>query len=167
MGSAAQKMSTLPDDKTPPCAAFDAGILERTPLFGGMTEDFRCVLTDRMEIRPCPQGTFVYREGEPGRELFIVASGQMEVRRGETLMSRLGPGDFFGECSFLDMQPRGTTVRAVEEAQVYVIPYTALRNLYQVNVRMYALIVMNLAREMSRRLRGSYSLMCAEPKDHS
>ncbi|MBI5494302.1 MAG: cyclic nucleotide-binding domain-containing protein [Deltaproteobacteria bacterium] len=139
--------------------AFDADIMGRTPLMAGMPEDCRCVLTDRMEPRTYQDGETVYAEGDAARDLFIVASGNLVVSKRGVALMLLRPADFFGEPSFLDMQPRGNTVRARGLTTVYVIPYSALRSLYQVNMRMYALIVMNLAREISRRLRHADALV--------
>lgn len=148
----------------PACAEFDASVLERTPLFSGMQDDCRCVMTDRMEVRRYPAGSLVYSEGEQARELYILAQGEVDVVKKDLVLGRMAPGAFFGEASFLDMQPRGSTMRVKSDATVYVIPYAALRALYQVNLRMYALIMMNLGREVCRRLRTADALACGECK---
>lgn len=140
--------------------SFDHAIITGTPLFGGMPEDCRSVLTDRMQIRSYAQGEKIFVEGEPAKEMFVLAQGALEISREGQPLVRLVPGDFFGEVSFLDMQPRGGTATAMEEVVVYVLPYAALRQLYQVNLRAYALIVMNLGREVCRRLRKAEAV-CA------
>ena len=145
------------------CACLDASILCRTPLLGGMPDECRCVLTDRVTTRLHAAGERIYTEGEEAKELFILASGKVTVRRGGVLLHALGPGDFFGETGFLDMQGRSTTVDVVEEAEVYAIPYSALRQLYQANVRAYSLVVMNLGREVSRRLRACEQRLAEPP----
>lgn len=137
------------------CGPFDPAIILGTPLFGGLPEDCRCLLTDRLEARGYPRGASIYRQGEPGREMFILARGAVTHCKDGCPLRDLRPGDFFGEVSFLDMQPRSGTAIVDEDAEVYVLPYGALRQLYQVNLRAYALIVMNLAREVSRRLRSA------------
>ncbi len=152
------------DTLAPTCESFDAHVLERTPLFSGMQEDCRCILTDRMEVRHLPANTLVYSEGDQARELFILAHGEVDVSKCGQMLGRMGPGAFFGEASFLDMQPRGTTARTRQDATVYVIPYAALRALYQGNVRMYALIMMNLGREVCRRLRVADAMLCGQCK---
>jgi CRP/FNR family cyclic AMP-dependent transcriptional regulator len=142
------------------CGGFSADILRQTPLFGGMADDCRCVLTDRMEIRHYRAGTPVYTQGEAGRELFILVDGKADVVKHGQSLGGLRTADFFGEASFLDMQPRPHTVMAVEDLTVYAIPYPAMLSLYQANVRAFALIMMNLAREMSRRLRCADEMAC-------
>jgi CRP-like cAMP-binding protein len=124
-----------------------------------MPEECRCVLTDRATTRHHAAGVVIYAEGAEARELFILASGQARVRRGGVTLHALVPGDFFGETSFLDMQPRSHTVEVVSDADVYAIPYSALRQLYQADLRAYALAVMNLGREVSRRLRACEQLL--------
>jgi CRP-like cAMP-binding protein len=65
----------------------------------------------------------------------------------------LGPGDWFGEMSIVDIQPRSATVRALAPARLLRITASDLDALYRHDLKSYALIVLNLARELSRRLR--------------
>ncbi|MEW5850261.1 MAG: cyclic nucleotide-binding domain-containing protein [Myxococcota bacterium] len=148
-------------DAPAPCSAFDPDVIARTPLFGGMTDECRCVMTDRMQIRQLHGHERLYSQGDTARELYILAHGHLDVFRDGKKLAGLEPGDFFGEVSFLDMQPRGASVVASEESVVYAIPYAALRQLYQVNMRAYALIVMNLAREVCRRLSRAEQGLCS------
>jgi CRP-like cAMP-binding protein len=74
--------------------------------------------------------------------------GGMEAR-----VAVLGPGDWFGEMSIVDIQPRSATVRALAPARLIRLSAADLDALYRHDVRSYAIIVLNLARELSRRLR--------------
>jgi CRP-like cAMP-binding protein len=144
---------------------FDPAILGVTPLLGGITDACRCVLTEHMEVLRPQAGTHVYREGDTAKELYVVARGRLFVHLKGAELGDLQPGDFFGEVSFLDMQPRHTSVVAMETSELYVVPYKALRSLYEVDVRAYALIVMNLGREVCRRLRTADRMIGAYPTD--
>ena len=67
-----------------------------------------------------PEGKVLIREGEPGRDFFVIAEGTAEVRKRNRRVSSLGPGDFMGEIALLTNAPRTATVRATS-------PITVLR----------------------------------------
>jgi CRP/FNR family transcriptional regulator, cyclic AMP receptor protein len=75
-------------------------------------------LTDRIDV---PEGQVLTRQGDRGRECFVIAEGNakatMRGRRGV----RLGPGSFFGEMSLLDQGPRSATVTAETDMQLLVL----------------------------------------------
>jgi len=102
-------------------------------------------------------GGVVYEEGDPAREMYVLVSGRLEVFKPslsvDVPLTDLLPGDFFGDMSFIDMQPRSGTVRASEPSVLWRLDYTVLRDTYQSDLKCYTLVVMNIAREMSRRLR--------------
>jgi CRP-like cAMP-binding protein len=71
----------------------------------------------------------------------------------------LGPGDWFGEMSIVDIQPRSATVRALAPGRLIRITPSDLDSLYRHDLRSYAIVVLNLARELSRRLRVADSIV--------
>jgi CRP-like cAMP-binding protein len=91
--------------------------------------------------------------------MFVVFRGRVEVLRrssrgaGETCLARLGPGSCFGEMSVIDIQPRSATVRTVEASELLVLTNLEFYTLYQKDREAYTLLVMNICREISRRLR--------------
>jgi CRP-like cAMP-binding protein len=147
---------TLPDDATSRDAAVE--ILATHPIFGGLgTEELERLL-ELGEVRELPRGELVFREGEPGRELFIVLEGRVEVvARLDTDQQRtlatLGAGDCFGEMSLIDIQRRSASVIATEASRFLVLSTRAFRDLQTWRLESYTLIVLNIAREISRRLR--------------
>jgi uncharacterized protein (DUF2225 family)/CRP-like cAMP-binding protein len=65
------------------------------------------------------EGDFIFREGEPGEEMFVVLAGGVNIYIGSfddtpINASTIGPGNFFGEMSLLENQPRSATVVAAE-----------------------------------------------------
>lgn len=87
--------------------------LAQVPLFAGMPPRFLKRLADKMDEQRFMEGASVVRQGEPGDTFYVIVEGEAKVKdaNGRTL-SRLIPGDFFGEISLMDGGPRTATVVA-------------------------------------------------------
>jgi CRP-like cAMP-binding protein len=96
--------------------------------------------------------------------MFIILDGEVEVlrrsKRGhETRVAILGPNDWFGEMSILDVLPRSATTRVLAPTRLLKVSAHDLDTLYRKDLKAYALFVLNVAREMSRRLRVADGLL--------
>ena len=104
-------------------------------------------------------GENVLEQGEHAREMFMLLDGRVEVfkqgARQKKHIRIFGPGEAFGEMALLDPQPRSATVVALEPTRLAVFPAKAFLKLYRENLRTYTLILLNLSRELCRRLRKS------------
>jgi CRP/FNR family transcriptional regulator, cyclic AMP receptor protein len=134
------------------------GELRNIGLFGALSDDVLAHLTASLSVTTPSAGDIVFREGDDAQDMFVVIGGEMEVvkrsKRGvDARVALLGPGDWFGEMSIVDVQPRSATVRALAPARLLRITSADLDALYRYDVKSYALIVLNIARELSRRLR--------------
>jgi CRP-like cAMP-binding protein len=103
-------------------------------------------------------------QGEPGREMFVVESGAVEVFAAvapavETRLALLRTGACFGEMALIDIQPRSAGVRAVEDSAILSLSHADLHALWRNDSKTFTMIVMNLAREISRRLRRANQLL--------
>jgi CRP-like cAMP-binding protein len=127
-------------------------------LFGGLSDDVLEAFGGSLEVVELAAGATVFREADSGRDMFVLLDGEMEVlkqskRQREIRVAVLGPGDWFGEMSILDVMPRSATVRAIAPSRMLRLTAHDLDALYRKDLRSYSLILMNVAREMSRRLR--------------
>ena len=132
--------------------------LREIGLFGGLGEEVLQELGRTLELVELMPGATVFKEGESGRDMFVVLDGEMEVikrskRNHDARVALLGPNDWFGEMSILDVMPRSATVRAVAPSRMLRLTAHDLDALYRRDLRSYSLLVLNIAREMSRRLR--------------
>ncbi|MGO9875703.1 MAG: Crp/Fnr family transcriptional regulator [Acidimicrobiia bacterium] len=66
-------------------------------------------------------GKVLAREGEFGREFFVILSGTMEASRNGVRVAALVAGDFFGEMALVDRQPRAATVTVLDHGEVLVL----------------------------------------------
>lgn len=132
-------------------------MLQRTPLFGGIRDDILAFLLERCGETQVPAGDYFFHEGDAGESMFMLEAGRVEVRKkagdGEAVLSTLGAGDCLGEMALTDLAPRSASVRALEDCRGFEISAASLFALYEHDVEQFALIQMNIARELSRRLR--------------
>lgn len=138
--------------------------LRQIGLFGAVSEDVLEFLATKLVVLSPEPGDVIFREGESARDMFVVISGEFEVLKRshsgiETRVAILGPGDWFGEMSILDVQPRSASVRVVSPGRLLRMSSSDLDALYRHDVKAYALIVLNIARELSRRLRVADGLL--------
>jgi CRP/FNR family transcriptional regulator, cyclic AMP receptor protein len=66
--------------------------------------------------RTMATGEIVYADGDVGSHMYGVVSGSVELRKGATVVARLGPNDVFGERALIDLRPRSLTAVAIEES---------------------------------------------------
>jgi GNAT superfamily N-acetyltransferase len=97
------------------------------------------------------KGTVLCREGEAGREWFVVRAGQATVSIGGEVVATIGPGGFFGELALLDGEPRVATVTAATDVQLVVMSRPEFNELL---ARM-PLVSRRILREIGGRLRAA------------
>lgn len=126
-------------------------------LFGGLEDaTLRRVIAMMKELR-LEKGACVCKQGDNGKDMFVVRSGEVSVMRERdghrVRMVRLGQGEFFGEMTLIDPQKRSATIVVEEPSVIYALGNRDLYRLFQDDVNGYVMILQNLCREMSRRLR--------------
>ncbi|MDS4014769.1 MAG: cyclic nucleotide-binding domain-containing protein [Candidatus Accumulibacter sp.] len=135
--------------------------LQQQPLFGGVDDRaMGCILPLLRELS-FVTGEVIVHEGEEGDSLFVICSGRVEILKSSDSagsetgrrIATLGVGDVFGEMELIDMQCRSATVRALEPVSALALSNGGLFQIYESDLPTFALIVLNLARELSRRLR--------------
>jgi CRP/FNR family transcriptional regulator, cyclic AMP receptor protein len=96
-------------------------LLRNVPLFAECTDqDLSRIagLVDEMDVR---DRTVFIRQGEPGRECFVIAEGKAKATVSGSGSTSLGPGDVVGEMSLLDEAPRAATVTAWTDMHLLVL----------------------------------------------
>ena len=132
--------------------------LREIGIFGALSDTTLERLTqDLAQLRFAP-GEVVFKEGDPAREMFVVLDGELEVlkrsRKGrDARVAILGPNDAFGEMSIIDVMPRSATIRALAPTRLLRLRTEDLDALYRYDLKSYAIITLNVARDLSRRLR--------------
>jgi CRP-like cAMP-binding protein len=102
--------------------------------------------------REFPKGHVLFREGESGREMYVVQSGKVNitkrVRDTEKILATLGAGEFFGEMSILNNKPRSAGAVMAEPGKLLVIDPRTFEAMIRGNVE----IAVRLIKKLSERL---------------
>jgi CRP/FNR family cyclic AMP-dependent transcriptional regulator len=134
-------------------------LLQAMPLFGAVSEASLRLLLGSSRKLVLPSGAFFFRENEAGASMFVLREGRVAIVKSwgsrNYLLRYLESGDCFGEMALLDLYPRSASILAVDECIAIEIPADSLHELYQHDPEQFALIFMNIGRELSRRLRDA------------
>jgi CRP-like cAMP-binding protein len=127
-------------------------------IFGGLEESTLKRIIALLGEHHFKEGEDICKQGEAGRAMFLVREGEALVCRdspeGRRMkMVRMGSGDCFGEMTLIDIQKRSATVVAAKPSLLYSLGNRDLYRLYQDDVAGYVMVLQNLCRELSRRLR--------------
>jgi CRP-like cAMP-binding protein len=96
-------------------------VLEKVPLFAGLSAADLRVVAERATLRDVDAGETLIAEGGDGDEFFVLLSGTADVRRGDTVVATLGAGEHFGELALLDPAPRAAAVVVTSPGRVAVL----------------------------------------------
>lgn len=103
--------------------------IKGVPLFANCSKGEIGLIAKLADEIDLPAGKTLMREGETGREFFIILDGTAEVRRGDDVLATLGPGGFCGEMALVDQVPRMATVTATSAIDVLVLTGQAFSSL--------------------------------------
>jgi CRP/FNR family cyclic AMP-dependent transcriptional regulator len=109
-----------------------AEALGKTPLFGELSKHELGELAKVTEDLEVDEGRVLTREGDLGREFFVIVEGDVSVTQDGNEIRRLGPGDFFGEIALIYENARRTaTVTAVSPLRFFVLTRQSFRSLLE------------------------------------
>ena len=113
--------------------------------------DFRLLAGAGVPARDFKAGDVIFREGDPARDLFIVQSGEVEIRLGNRLLETLSQYSIFGEMALIDNAPRSAT--AIEASDIKLVSVSEKQFLFLTSNTPY--FALNVMRVMAQRLRAA------------
>ncbi len=136
---------------------FQRRLLHNTPVFGGVADAILDLILERGSVVSVAQNEFFFQEGDRERSAFVLESGRVSVlkhwQNKSYLLRRLHAGACFGEMTWIDLRPREASARADEDCRALCFTADTLQEIYRRDLEQFTLIYMNMARELSRRLR--------------
>ncbi len=133
-------------------------VFVQVPLFAGLGEPALNLLSAKARPQVFAAREAILREGEPGNRLYILARGSVRIVKGlgqpeEFHLATLQARDFFGEMCMLETLPRAASVVGAEPGELLSLASSAFYELYKTMPDQYGILILNLARDLSRRLR--------------
>ena len=131
-------------------------ILRRIHLFADLTDRERGIILDLMRERTVSKGTVIFHQHDSGGGLSLILAGSVKFWRTardgrDVTVAVLHEGNFFGEMSLLDGQPRSASATALQASRLLVLE----REHFQRYVLAQSHIVGKMLRELSKRLRAA------------
>jgi CRP/FNR family cyclic AMP-dependent transcriptional regulator len=132
----------------------DVALLAEVPFFQLLDEQERADLAQQLDVVHFPAGHLIWKVGDPGGELYVIRSGEVEVffknDTGERIVLETSVvGDFFGELSLLDNGPRTASVVVTEDLEALKVDRNDLDQLF----RLHPHAALDLLTAMGRRMR--------------
>lgn len=127
-------------------------LLRRVPAFAACTDRELAQIDRLVDDWAVSPGTILMREGSRGHEAFMIIDGRATVSIGDDVLTELGPGEFLGELSMVDHEPRTATVTALTEMRLLVVGPTEFDDFVAIPS-----VSRELTRELAQRLRRADS----------
>ncbi len=131
--------------------------LSRSPVFDLLSQAELATLATLCRTVTWPAGQVVFRAGDPGSSLFVLAEGEVEVLNGhggaDKVIAVLGAPAAFGEMALVDREARSATVRARTDCQALELTAEAFTAFRKRSRDGFTFVVINVARILSSRLR--------------
>ncbi|KHE92046.1 MAG: cyclic nucleotide-binding domain-containing protein [Candidatus Scalindua rubra] len=106
-----------------------------------------------------PKGTILFKEGEEGKEMYLINSGEVKLSRktphGDVILAKLGFGEFFGEMSVITNKPRTVSAETVTDCRLNIITKDILETL----VAGKPLVALSILKKLMFRLEHAYDLI--------
>lgn len=127
-----------------------AGLLKNFSIFQALTEDSVKDLVPFIKLKRFPKEATVIKKGDPGKHLFVIVSGRVEVLDEGIRIASLGKGEVFGEMSLLSGDPIVATVRVLETATVLFLDGRYFEKVLNRHPSVQTYLARSLAKRLAR-----------------
>ncbi|MBP1732836.1 MAG: putative transcriptional regulator, Crp/Fnr family [Deltaproteobacteria bacterium] len=145
-------------------------ILSKISVWGGLTAEQQEKIYQRLEVGTFKKGEYVFRKGDQPSHIYILKSGKIDLLTSDQDVSvqkeTLETGGCFGVAALMAMQVHMVTAIAAEDTEVMVLSREALLGLLHEDIELFALLMMNIAREIARRLKLTDDILLQYVRKH-
>lgn len=131
-------------------------ILSKISIFAGLSEKQLYTLFRLLGKARYKAGENIFNEGEKPSHIYIVQSGSVKlvINAKQTPLELIvfEEGQCFGETSVIGIQPHAATAISIEDTELIVLSRNALLSLFKIDLELFSILILNIAREACRRL---------------
>ena len=125
-----------------------SGSVDDSTLFRRLPPDVRTALESGAEERHLNAGDWLFHEGDPADDVYVVRTGRLDVVVGETVVRQLGPGSVVGELALLAAENRSASVRAHRDSAVLKISRVGFESAMAGNADAFHMLATVLAEQL-------------------
>ncbi len=123
--------------------------IRRVSIFQELRDEFLVKLASAMDELSFPANHTIFEQGEEGRSLYIVVSGEVRIHIGDQDLAKLGQGAIFGEMALFDAEPRSASVTTLDQCDCLTLNQLQLIDAIEETPE----IAVNITSALSRRIR--------------
>lgn len=136
-------------------------VIKGSPLFLELYDEEIETLISNCQVMSLEPGDPIFKEGEEGKDLYIILNGSVVVKKGEVELTRLGKGELFGELVLVNELTRTADCSAATFADILMINHDTIFSLYGRHPRIFSIMMMNISRLLALRLKKTSTEMRA------
>jgi len=126
-----------------------ADMLLNVPIFSGLQKKDLKTMAHSFVERSFDVGKVIEQEGDKGVSFYLIIDGSVDVKKGDKSIAKLSKGQFFGELSLLDKQPRSASIVALEPTRCLIMTAWTWSGFLETQPK----LAVPVMRELARRLR--------------
>jgi len=135
-------------------------------IFGGLSDEELLLIKSYLQEHTYPQNTTILQQGQSNNSVHFIVEGEVAVvRQSESnkkqsrIITTLHKGDSFGEMELIDIQSCAASVVSLTETKIITLSNKDMYKISQANLKTYTMLILNLARDISRRLRSADEML--------
>jgi len=147
----------------------ESSVLHSYHLFDGIEKEQIDNVLSLMKEENYNAGAEIIAEGTHNYKIYFILEGRAAVVKNGIIIQEIEEGAFFGEMEVLDVNPAAAAVSALVDTKIIYLSIDALGEIYDKDLKTYCFIIMNLAKDLSRKLRRLDVILTSEspPTDWS
>ena len=138
-------------------------ILSEVSMFGGLTDTQQNGIISRLEVGAFKRGENIFKEGDDPTHIYLVKSGLVGLfisdKQVKIEKKRLGKGECFGHVALISVNKHNLSAVAVVDSEILVFSKELLQKLRHEDSELFSVLVLNIARELARRLQFTDDLL--------
>lgn len=138
-------------------------ILSKISIFGGLNDSQLYKVFRKLEKTSYKNLEYIFHQGSAPSHIYIIIKGRVrmiqEIQGSNYQLFEFGSGNCIGEDSVIGIQPHTLSAIAIGDVELAVISKKALLDLYKTDKELFTLLILNIARELSRRLKLTDNLL--------